>query len=300
MNHQERFSRENLKPGTLALVRTYYTSPRREKILECCARALEGADARACRDALCPHCCPRESFKIARKQYARFLDHTPAHKAGPRLAHEVYTLPPHLHARIRAPEGFAAWKRATLATIREVHQADVAGVMNLHPIGDNLARFHPHWDVVVNGYVLGEHRARQHRPPRIHYDDARAIYKRHLVRELQLPSEMEPREVNVFLDRARGVFQTAPRKTWHMVRYSARHVYQPQFAWLNDAGTGGDWWYRPSKRGASAAYEGRDVIGNLLRIERDFRGRKRRVWFGYLQNRLNRASAHAFRAEDTA
>ena len=298
MTPKERFTRENLRPGTLALIRTYYPSPRREKILTCCARQLEGIDGRTCRDALCPACCPRESHKIAKKQYERFQAHTPAHKQGrPRLAHEVYTLPPHLHARIRTPEGFAAWKRATLATIREIHQADVAGVMNLHAIGDDITRFHPHWDVVLNGYLLNGSTAKEHRPPRVHYDDARAIYKRHLVQELQLSPEMEPHEVNIFLDRAKGIYWTQPRKTWHMVRYSARHVYQPQFAWLNDAGTNGDWWYKPTRKANSVAYEGRDVIENLLRIDRVFHGKKRRVWFGYMQNRLGRKTADALRGE---
>ena len=299
MNHKERFTRENLRPATLALIRTYYPSPRREKVLTCCVRQLAGHDRRTCRDALCPNCCPRESHKIAKAQYQRFREHAPAHKPGPRLAHEVYTLPPHLHHRIRASEGFAAWKRATIATIREIHQADVAGVMNLHPIGDDLTKFHPHWDVVLNGYLVNNGRVKEHRPPRIHYDDARAIYKRHLVRELKLTPEWEPREVNIFLDRARGIFWTQPRKTWHMVRYSARHVYQPQFAWLNDSGTRGDWWYRPTKNSQSSAYEGREVIENLLRIDATFYKRKRRVWFGYLQNRLNRQSAQAFRGGAT-
>ena len=112
---------------------------------------------------------------------------------------------------------------------------------------------------------------------------------------------MEPRVVSVFLDRARATFWTMPRKTWHMVRYSARHVYQPQFAWLNDTGTQGDWWYRPNKKkDVTLRFEGRSVIENLLRIEADLRGKKRRVWVGYLQNRLNRASLAAFRDPEEA
>lgn len=36
MSHKERFTRENLQPRNLALIKTYYPSPRREQILACC------------------------------------------------------------------------------------------------------------------------------------------------------------------------------------------------------------------------------------------------------------------------
>lgn len=295
MSHKERFTRENLQPRTLALIRTYYPGPRREKILACCLRHLHGDDNHSCRDALCPACCPKESYKIGKVQYERFLAHTPAHKETPRLAHEVYTLPPYLRPYVHTEEGFQAWREATLATIREIHQADVAGVMNLHPIGDDLTVFHPHWDVIVNGYLLNGEQPVEHRARHIHYDDAREIYRRNLARRMGLEGEMIPRALSVFLDRKDGIFHTNARRTWHRVRYSARHVYQPQFAWLEDGGTTGDWWYKPEKKNRTVLkFEGHEVISNLTFIENWLRTHKRRVWFGYMQNRLSHKTATYF------
>lgn len=301
MSHKERFTRENLQPRTLDLVRVYYPSPRREKILLCCERQLANPnDKRTCRDALCPNCCPRESYKIARTQYARFLAHTPAHKPNPRVAHEVYTLPPYLRPYVLTKEGFQAWRDATLETIREIHQAEVAGVMNLHPIGDDLTVFHPHWDVVVSGYVLDGERPREHRAPHLHYDDARAIYRRNLAKHLGLQGELIPRRLSVYLDRKDGTFHTSARRAWHRIRYSARHVYQPQFAWLNDGGTQGDWWYKPERRMTRPfAFEGSAVIANFAMIEQWLQHAKRRVWFGHLHNRVGRKTAAFFGRKPT-
>ena len=295
---QDRVTRQNTERAILAIISTYYPSPLREKILSCCLAQRAGNYRRTCRHALCPACCPKECHKIAQTQYARFAACTPPHKPGPRLAHEVYTLPPYLRPRILSRAGYNAWAEATRATIREIHGADVAGVMNLHPIGErDLTTFHPHWDVVINGYLLGETgRVREHRPAYIHFDDARAIYTRHLVRAFGLAGDDVPRRVDLHLDRSDGrTFHSRPRKTRHMVRYSSRHIYQPQWARLQEHGTGGDWWYKPEKdRESVRAYEGRDVIDNLLFVQALLRGRKRRIWFGYMQNRLYRKSAAAF------
>lgn len=294
---RERVTRENTEPRKLALVTTYYPPHLRDKIVACCARQRAGDARRSCRHALCPACSPQESHRIARSQYAAFESCTPKGKHGPRLAHEVYTLPPHLRPRVANPDGFAAWKNATLATLREIHGTlDVAGVMNLHPIGDaDLLTFHPHWDVLLNGYVLRDARVPvEHRPRRIHYDDARAIYTRHLTRALDLSGEDAPRVVDLYLDRARGIFHSSRRKTWHMVRYSARHVYQPQNAWLHENATRGDWWYKPTRKAATQVYEGRDAIASLMAVDAALRGRRRRVWFGYMQNRVLPSSARLF------
>lgn len=297
---RDRVTRENTEPRKLALVSTYYPPHLRDKILACCARQRAGDARRCCRHALCAACSPQESYRIARAQYAAFEACTPTGNHGPRLAHEVYTLPPYLRPRIATREGFAAWKDATLETIREIHGTpDVAGVMNLHPIGDeDLLTFHPHWDVVVNGYVLRDGRIPvEHRPRRIHYDDARAIYIRHLTVAFGLEGDAVPRVVDLYLDRSRGIFHTNRRKTWHTVRYSARHVYQPQNAWLHDTATRGDWWYRPTRKAVTQAYEGRQVIASLMAVDAALRGRRRRVWFGYMQNRVLPSSARLFGKE---
>ena len=296
---RDRITRRNTERAILALIATYYPSPLRERILACCEGQLHGNTRRTCRHALCPVCCPRESHKIFTSQYARFVACTPPHKKGhPRLAHEVYTLPPYLRGRILSRAGYNAWAEATRATIREIHGADLAGVMNLHPIGEeNITTFHPHWDVVLNGYLLTETgQVKEHRPGYIHFDDARAIYMRNLCKAFDLTGDDIPRSVDIWLDRSQGrTFHSAPRKTKHMVRYSSRHIYQPQWAKLHEHGTGGDWWYKPNKdKGSVVAYEGRDVIDNLLFVQAFLRGRKRRIWFGYMQNRLYNESVTTF------
>lgn len=298
VDHKARITKKNLAPATLQLIRVYYPAFLRDVILACCERQLAGDYRRTCRKALCPACCPRECYKLFKAQYARFEACTPPHRKGPRLAHEVYTLPPYLRERIRTPEGFRAWAQATRATIREIHGADVAGVMNFHPIGEeNISTFHPHWDVVINGYLLTDTgRVKEHRPAYIHFDDARRVYARRLAEAFGLITE--PRVVDIYLDRRGGrTFHTDPRKTKHMVRYSARHIYQPQWAWLNDKGSAGDWWYRPEKRKNSVrAYEGREVMDNLLFVQTFLRTRKGRIWFGYMQNRVFAKSVAHFQA----
>ena len=297
---QDRVTRQNTERAILAIIATYYPSPLREKTLRCCLAQRAGHYRRTCRSPLCPACCPKESHKVYLAQYARFQACTPPHKKGrPRLAHEVYTLPPHLRGHLLRPGGYNAWAKATREAIREIHQADVAGVMNLHPIGEqDLTTFHPHWDVVINGHLLDNGRPREHRAPHIYFDDARAIYVRHLTRELKLSEREVPHAVSIYLDRKEGrTFHTRERKTRHMVRYSSRHVYQPQWSHLMEHGTGVDWWYRPERDPASVRrYEGSEVIRNLLTIQEALHGKKRRIWFGYMQNRLFPASAAAFHA----
>lgn len=295
---RENILRKHCAPRILALIATYYPFILREKILSCCKRQLAGDMTRTCRSHLCPACNSRESHAIADIQYARFQACTPPGKPV-RLAHEVYTLPPQLIPKIQSKEGFAAWRDAVRDTIRELHgDEDVAGIMNFHPHGDeDITKFHPHFDVLVNGYILTPAgRVKEHRPPHVHPDDARRIYTRWLAHHLKLTRDEEPRAVDLWYDRNTR-YHTSPRKTRHMVKYSARHVYQPQWAWLNDMGTQGDWYYRPHKKASSVrAYEGRLVIENLLRIEDYLRHKKRRTWFGYMQNRLIQSSAAKFRA----
>lgn len=219
-----------------------------------------------------------------------------------RLAHEVYTLPPELRSRICTKDGYNAWKNAVRHTIQEIHGgAHVAGVMNLHPHGDELlTAFHPHMDVILNGYLLDEDTGaiQEYHPRHIHPDDARAIYVRQLARSFQLTREEEPKKIDVWIDglpERKGRFHTKKKKTKHMVRYSARHVYQPHRAWLNDHGERGDWYYRPDKKRAKVyIFEGKDVIFNFTRIDETLRGRKRRIWFGYMQNRVIHMSARKF------
>jgi hypothetical protein len=294
----DRVTRENLQARILAIVATYYPAALKLKILACCHAQLRGIQNRGCRRSLCPGCCPKESHKIAKAQYAKFESCTPPGKPV-RLAHEVYTLPPYLIPRIQSKEGFAAWRDAVRDTIRELHgDEDVAGVMNFHPHGDeDITKLHPHFDVLVNGYVLTPGgRPKEHRPPHVHPDDARSIYTRWLVRHLKLSVIEAPQAVDLWYDRNTR-YHTSARKTRHMVRYSARHVYQPQWAWLNDGGTKGDWYYRPQKKVSSVRiYEGRDVIENLLSIESLLKDKKRRSWFGYMQNRIILASARKFAA----
>lgn len=234
---------------------------------------------------------------LAEGQYARFAACTPVGKPV-RLAHEVYTLPPHLRHLIVTPEGFAAWRRATLTTIREANDGvDVAGVMNLHPIGDkDFTTFHPHWDVVINGYLLDGQRIRNHQPRRPDFKKIRAAYIRHLARELHLPPEWVPKSAEIHIGVKGGRMHHSVRKTRHIVRYSARHVYLPHRAWLDGHGTKGDWRYKPQEGSRDVLVKGgREAMVALLSHDAKLAGRKRRVWFGYMQNRLAKQSAEAFR-----
>lgn len=295
---REAILRKHCAPRVLALIATYYPFILREKILACCRRQLAGDHRRACRHHLCPVCNSRESHSIFVAQYQRFEACTPEGKPV-RLGHEVYTLPPHLRGLVATPDGFSAWRRATLETIREHHGAHAAGIMNLHPIGDeNFTMFHPHWDVVINGYALIDGKPATHRPPRPDFDRIRASYTRNLVRELDLQGESVPRAVSIHIGTKAGQFAQTKAKTLHIVRYSARHVYLPHRAWLNDKGTRGDWWYKPREgQRAVQVRHGRDAIVALLSHDAKLAGRKKRSWFGYMQNRLSRTSANAFRED---
>lgn len=292
--------RKHCAPRILSLVAKYYPLVLREKILSCCRRQLFGDGRRTCRHHLCPACNSRESHSIFVAQYARFQACTPAGRPV-RLGHEVYTLPPHLRGLVATREGFAAWKRATLATIQAHHAGRAAGVMNLHPIGDqNFATFHPHWDVVINGYDLDRGMPRLHRPPRPDFDRVRQTYREHLALELQLHGDLVPREVSLHIGTKQGQFTQTRAKTLHIVRYSARHVYLPHRAWLNEVGTRGDWWYKPREGQRDVQVRpGRDAMMALLAHDAKLAGRKRRVWFGYMQNRLSQESAKAFRRAPT-
>lgn len=293
---RERHVREATEPRILEVVHRFYPTYLSARILACCQRARASNYARACRHHLCPVCNSTESWKIAAKQYAAFQSCTPPGVKGPRLAHEVYTLPPDLRARVAVKAGFDAWKRATLATIRAIHGADVAGIMNLHPIGDlDITRFHPHWDVLINGYLLGKDGPKEHRPRRIAYDEARVLYKKHLVRELALTGDDVPDVVDLWLDRKRSVFHTSRAKTHHLVRYSSRHIYLPHRAWYTKSTAGQFWAYRPDpKRGDTRYYEPHRAMSSLLAIDDALRGRKRRVWFGHMQDRLRSKSVRRY------
>lgn len=297
---RENILRKNCAPKILALISLYYPPLLREKILRCCRAQLAGNMRRTCRHRLCPACNSRESRTRAEAQYLRFAQCTPPGKPV-RLAHEVYTLPPHLRHLIVTPEGFAAWRRATLATIREAHDgADVAGVMNLHPIGDtDFAVFHPHWDVVVNGYVLKDGRPRAHRPGRPDFKQIRAAYIRNLARELRLAPEWVPETAEIHIGVKGGRINHSQTKTRHIVRYSARDVYLPHRAWLDDHGTKGDWRYKPRERQRLVIVkEGKDAMTALLSHDAKLEGRKRHVWFGYMQNRLRKTAENAFQTAD--
>ena len=275
-----------LTPACLDLVRVYYPPAWRAKIMPCVTAQIRGTYKHTCRDAYCPACNPAESDRIWKAQYTRLRKYTP--KGAPvRLTHEVYTLPVELRHLIARPEGYAGFKEAVRQTVREIHQADVCGVMNLHPIGDeNLDIFHPHWDVIVHGYRIDDGVLRKQISPYIHYDDARAIYTHNLVHHLHLAPHQVPEKINLYLDRKNGTWLTKPARTRHKVRYSARHVYQPHRAWLSEDSTGGDWYYQPDKKRSEIyAFEGRRVIENFVALESALAGRKRRVWFGSMQYR---------------
>lgn len=291
---RENILRKHCAPRILALIATYYPLILREKILACCKRQLAGDMRRTCRSHLCPACNSRESHSISAAQYARFQACTPPGKPV-RLAHEVYTLPPHLRPYILTKEGFTGWKRATLQTVRDHHGSDVAGIMNIHSIGDSdFAEFHPHWDIVLNGYVLKDGKPRLHRPQRPDFDKVRAEYIRNLAREMHLNEVMIPRKIDLHIG-VKPQFHTAERKTRHMVRYSSRHVYLPHRAWLNDRGTTGDWWYKPREGSRDVrVYEGKNAIVALMSHDVKLESRKRRVWFGHMQNRLCKTAADAF------
>ena len=294
--YRARKIREHCKKTVLALIATYYPPFLREKILACCRAHLARNYRRACRSYLCPACNSQESKRIFEAQYARFELCTPPGKPV-RIAHEVYTLPPHLRSEIVTPEGFAAWKRATLNTVRYAHKDQpIGGIMNLHPIGDqDFTEFHPHWDVVINGYTLADGTVRQNRPGRPDFNKIRAYYIEQLTRELKLRPEAVPRAASIHIRVKGGRFATAKGATRHIIRYSARHVYLPHRAWLNDHGTKGDWWYKPREGQRDVQVrEGKDAIIALLSHDAKLENRKRRVWFGYMQNRLTQRAKDAF------
>ncbi|MFA5861303.1 MAG: hypothetical protein WDA16_06365 [Candidatus Thermoplasmatota archaeon] len=298
---REKRIRKHCAQRVLALVATYYPFILREKILGCCRRQLAGDYRRCCRSYLCPACNSRESFGIFVAQYARLEACTPTGRPV-RLGHEVYTLPPHLRPLVTTKEGFSAWKRATLATIRDHHGQDAAGVMNLHPIGDeDFTTFHPHWDVVINGYALKDGEPQLLRSPRPDFDRIRGDYIRHLTRELKLTGEMVPKKVSLNIGVKGGQFAHAKGKTLHIVRYSARHVYLPHRAFLYDHGTKGDWYYKPKEgKRFVQVVEGKDAMIALLSHDLKLEGRKRRIWFGYMQNRLSKKSQTAFHTPEEA
>ncbi|MFA5862721.1 MAG: hypothetical protein WDA16_13605 [Candidatus Thermoplasmatota archaeon] len=295
--YRENLLRKNCSKRVLALITTYYPFLLREKILACCRRQLAGDYRRCCRHHLCPACNSRESHGHFAAQYARFEACTPTGRSV-RLGHEVYTLPPHLRPLVIDRDGFSGWKRATLATIRDHHGPHVAGIMNLHEIGDrDFTLFHPHWDVVINGYALNDGEPMLHRAPRPDFDRIRADYIRHLTRELNLAPEMVPQKVSLNIGVKGGQFAHAKGKTLHIVRYSSRWVYLPHRAWLNDAGTRGDWWYKPKESSRDVqVVQGKNAMIALLAHDAKLKNRKRRVWFGYMQNRFSKTSETAFRA----
>ncbi|MEA3201901.1 MAG: hypothetical protein QOE90_3329 [Thermoplasmata archaeon] len=283
-------------PDRLALVRTYYPPVLAAKIIACCEAQLRGEFRRCCRDRYCPACSMNESRKIARKQYRHFEACTPT-AAKMRLAHDVFTLPPELRARLVSVAGWHSFRLAVLDTLREVHGADVAGVMNFHAHGDDdIRKFHPHWDVVTNGYlVTATGKTKQHRPPFVHHDDVREIYRRNLTRHFGLAAHEEPEKVDWWCDTRNHRVFNLPWKVRHVIRYSARNVYQPHLAWLVDNGPEGDWYYMPNeKKGEVCIYEGSEVIHNFQRIEHMLYRKRRRVWFGYMQDRSFAKSAAAF------
>lgn len=151
----------------LALQERYYPPFLAAIILACAMRQRAGDYKRCCRKRLCAPCAARESHTKAVQQRDAFhafapLVHPHLDKNGrvmtprrlARIQHTVFTLPPSLHARVESPGGLQSFRRAVLATLRELHGANVAGVMNLHPIGDDPSRFHPHLDVIINAWSL--------------------------------------------------------------------------------------------------------------------------------------------------
>jgi hypothetical protein len=292
----------NASNGRLALVRHYYPTALAARILACCEAQLAGDYRHPCNDPLCPACAPNVNWRHAKRQIEAFSRFTRPGKKAPRVAHEVYTVPPMLANVVLSAWGYKAFQRAVLATIREIHQApDVAGVMNCHQLGEeDITRSHLHLDCVINGYLVQGGRVVEHRPPHIHYDDARTIYKRHLVREFALAEE--PRVVDLWLGRKYGIFTSQRGPAYRIIRYSARNPYQPQFAWRRGTEFVPEnerWAYQPKRdtRTREAAvhfFDPKLVMPNLLAQRAWRKGKRLRSWFGYMQDRARAKAAPAF------
>lgn len=287
---------EQTEKNILALQERYYPPFLAAIILACAARQRSGDFKRCCRKRLCAPCAARESHTKALRQrdaFHAFAPMAPAKldKRGRptkarrqvRIQHAVYTLPPSLHARVEAHGGLQLFRRAVLATIREIHGAAASGVMNLHPIGNDPSKYHPHLDVIINAWTI-ENSEIACKRPRIDYEKARRVYIQNLEREFMLEPGSLP-AIDVWFDTKHGLTKSNPRKVWHIIRYSAREVYQPAWAKLDSrAQDGEDWLYQAKKDELPRRYEGARVIRNLLRIEDWLHGQQRRVWFGFMKD----------------
>lgn len=298
---------EQTANSILALKERYYPPFLAAIILACCMRQRAGDYKRCCRKRLCAPCAARESHTKALQQRDAFHAFAPLAPAGPmakagkprrlmRIQHAVFTLPPSLRGAVRAPGGLQRFRRAVLATLRDIHGQQVAGVMNLHPIGDDPTKFHPHLDVILNAWTIQDGKPVLTRP-RLEYDKARRAYAQHLEREFELEAGSIV-AIDVWFDTKRGYTKSIPRKIWHIIRYSAREVYQPAWAKLDPrAQDGNDWLYKTSKKEElPRRYEGANVIRNLLDIEEWLHGQQRRVWFGYMKDKNREPALHAFNA----
>lgn len=294
---------EQTEKRILALQERYYPPLLASIVLACALRQRAGDYKRCCRKRLCAPCAARESHTKALQQLEAFRAFSPHEEKARqdkrgrprksrrklRIQHAVFTLPPALRPLVQAPGGLQGFRKAVLATLRELHGPHVAGVMNLHPIGDDPSKFHPHLDVIINAWAITDGKVVLKRP-RLDYEKARRVYARNLEHEFDLETGSVP-VIDVWFDVKRGYTKSNPRKVWHIIRYSAREVYQPAWAKLDPrAQNGEDWLYQAKKEELPRRYEGRKVIQNLLRIEEWLHGQQRRVWFGYMKDK-NRAKA---------
>ena len=302
-HRREGIVQEQAHPRRIALIERYYPALLRARILACLRRQIWGNFKQCCRDAWCPACSPRESDTRAKSQLAAFQLMTPEGEK-PRLAHEVYTLPPLLRPLVASKEGFARWRRATIATTRELHNAEVAGILNLHPLGDrDPTKQHPHWDVVLNGWTITNGKPSKIESPTFDFDHGRAVYIKHLAREFHLTGSSVPEKIDAWWDRKTiigrpRVWHTSKQKHWHMISYSARNVFQPDKSWLvlpRDEVGDLDWAYKPKKKEPMRTFPGRAVMSNLMAQRAWLSDKMEHVWFGYMHGPQRAKTLQVFR-----
>lgn len=270
----------------LALIHKYYPLLKRARILRCCANQRAGNYKVCCRDRLCPPCTARESHVRAVAQHDVFWRFSTS--PWPVIAQEVHTLPPQLHAFVENPAGLRKWRQASMKTLHDLYGPNIAGVSNLHPIGDkNLTRTHYHFDILLNAFTLQDGVVKPERFD-VRYDTGRAVYRRNLEQAFDVHLD----EVDIWFGPPKRTI-AGQYPTWRAVKYSARNVYQPAFARIVE-GAERDWKYKPKRREMALTFPGKDVIRTLLHVEQSLYAQPRHVWFGYLKDKARKKADAAF------
>lgn len=279
--------RKQTKRATLALIEMYYPQPRRARVLRCCNNQRAGNFKLNCRDRLCPPCAARESHVNAQQEFDTFWRFSL--RPWPVIVQEVHTLPPELHIHVETPEGYRAWRRASLKTLTDLYGPHIGGAAHLHPLGDkNLTKTHYHFDIILNAYKLTP-QAITLDAFDLRYDTGREIYRRNLEDAFGVSVRDE---IDAWFGppkrRVGGMYAA-----WRVIKYSARHVYQPAFA-RHVPGKMRDWKYKPKRREMALTFPGADVIKTLLHVEDAFYGQPRRYWFGYLKDKARKKADARF------